>query len=184
MSGWKHKRSVRRRYDSTAGMYDERYSDEQEAKYSAALTDIAAKGSVLDVGCGTGLFFKRLSHGATCIVGIDISKSLLAKANQRAKKLTNVNLIQADADHMPFKNDAFNAVFAFTVLQNMPKPLETLTEIRRTANREAVVAVTGLKKTFSISVLTKLLEEAGLQVISVKDDDKLACHVLQAAKER
>jgi ubiquinone/menaquinone biosynthesis C-methylase UbiE len=165
-------------------MYDERYSDEQEAKYTAALTDIAAKGSVLDVGCGTGLFFKRVSHGATNIFGIDISKGLLAIANQRAKKLANVNLIQADVDHLPFKNDAFNMVFAFTVLQNMPKPLETLTEIRRTANKNAVVVVTGLKKTFSKSVLTKLLEEAGLQVIPIKDDDKLACHLLQAAKGR
>jgi ubiquinone/menaquinone biosynthesis C-methylase UbiE len=183
VSGWKHKRSVKRRYDSTAEMYDERYMEEQEAKYRAALADVTVKRRVLDVGCGTGLFFRYVSPEAANVVGIDLSKNLLAKARERAKMLSNVDLVQADADHLPFEDDVFNAVFAFTVLQNMPLPLDTLREVHRTVRSGSAVVVTGLKKTFSTTALRRLVDDSGLKVLSVKSDEKLACHVLKAQKQ-
>jgi ubiquinone/menaquinone biosynthesis C-methylase UbiE len=76
----------------------------------------------------------------------------------------------------------FDAVFAFTVLQNMPSPLETLTELRRTARRGAAVTVTGLKKAFSIDTLKQLLCHAGLRLVSVKDEEKLKCYVALSLK--
>jgi ubiquinone/menaquinone biosynthesis C-methylase UbiE len=164
-------------------MYDARYAEEQEAKYHAALADTKPTGLVLDLGCGTGLLFSHVSLESENVVGIDISKKLLLQARERAKKLRNVDVIQADADHLPFENDCFDAVFAFTVLQNMPKPLETLMEIRRTARDYAVVTVTGLKKTFSTKALEKLLRHAGLHVVSVKDEKKLKCYVASSIKQ-
>jgi ubiquinone/menaquinone biosynthesis C-methylase UbiE len=86
-------------------------------------------------------------------------------------------LVQADADHLPFKNDHFSVVFAFTVLQNMPKPLETLSEIKRIAECGAYVVVTGLKKVFSLEAFRALLQDAGLQVVSINDTDALKCYV-------
>jgi len=160
-------------------MYDARYAEEQEAKYHAALADTKPTGLVLDLGCGTGLLFSHIASKATNVVGVDVSKGLLLQA----RTLGNVDLIQADADHLPFKNDVFNAVFAFTVLQNMPKPLETLMEIRRTARDCAVVTVTGLKKTFSTKALEKLLRHAGLHVVSIKDEEKLKCYVASSIKQ-
>ena len=59
MTGWKDKRKVMQRYDLTAEMYEERYAQEQEAKYGAALENVDVAGcTVLDVGCGSGLFFR------------------------------------------------------------------------------------------------------------------------------
>ncbi len=182
MSSWKQKRTVKRRYDATAKMYDARYTEEQEAKYQAALSNDAARGMVLDAGCGTGLFFKYVSPNADSVVGIDFSKNLLLQALKRSETMENVSLLQADADHLPFKNDTFDAVFSFTVLQNMPKPAETLTELRRVARYAAAVTVTGLKKTLSVDKLSELLFGAGLRVVSVKDDEKMACHVAISVK--
>src|SRR4030067_3549747 len=122
MSSWNHKRMVRKRYDLTAGMYDARYAEEQEAKYHAALTSMKPTGLVLDVGCGTVLLFSHIASEAENVVGVDISRNLLHQVKERVDKPRNVELVQADADHLPFKNGLFNAVFAFTVLQNMPKP--------------------------------------------------------------
>ena len=182
LSNWKHKRAVKKRYDLTARIYDVRYKEEQEAKYQAALADAKPKGLVLDVGCGTGLFFNHVSSKAKNVIGIDISKNLLHLAAERAKILDNVNLVQADADHLPFKNDVFNAIFAFTLLQNLPKPSETLTELHRTARRGAAVTVTGLKKAFSLEALKELLCRAGLRFVSVKDEEKLKCYVVLSLK--
>ena len=183
VSSWKHKLRVKRRYDATACIYDERYTDEQERKYRAALADVFTTGLVLDVGCGTGLFFGHISPKAGEVVGVDLSLKLLCRARERAKAFTNVSLVQADADHLPFVDNKFSAVFAFTVLQNLPKPSKTLREIHRAAQKGSTVVVTGLKKSFSITLLEQLLKEAGLRVGFVKDDEGLACYVLQALKE-
>ena len=59
--------------------------------------------------------------------------------------------MQADADHLPFKEEFFDVVFAFTVLQNMPKPSETLDELKRVAKVGGRVVVTGLKKAFPLN---------------------------------
>lgn len=184
MSSWTKKRRVRRSYDSTAGMYDARYKDEQEAKYQAALTSMKPTGLVLDVGCGTGLMFSHVAWEAETVVGVDVSKNLLLQAKKHVENLRNLDLVQADADHLPFKNGLFNAVFAFTVLQNMPKPLETLVEIRRTAAKDACVVVTGLKKVFSAKALTKLLHDAHFRAVTVKDEENLKCYVAFGLKER
>ncbi len=164
-------------------MYNARYSEEQEAKYHAALTSIKPTGLVLDVGCGTGLLFSHIASEAENVVGVDISRNLLLQAKERVDKPRNAELVQADADHLPFKNGQFNAVFAFTVLQNMPKPSETLMEIRRSATRGACVVVTGLKKVFSREALTNLLHDNGFCVVSVKDEGNLKCYVALGLKE-
>ena len=173
-----------RRYDLTAKMYDVRYGEEQELKYTKALPrlNIARSSVVLDAGCGTGLLFKHVAAEAKTVVGVDISGKLLLRAKESARDFRNIHLIRADADHMPFKDNHFSVVFAFTVLQNMPKPLETLKEIKRVAKLEASIVVTGLKKIFSLEAFRKLLESAGLQLVSLKDADALKCYVATAVR--
>jgi ubiquinone/menaquinone biosynthesis C-methylase UbiE len=109
-------------------------------------------------------------------VGVDVSGKLLRQARERARNWGNVHLIQADGDHLPFKNDVFDFTFVFTVLQNMPAPVETLREICQTAKRDAVMVVTGLKKVFSLDDFRAILQQGGLRVKSIKDDDS-RCYV-------
>jgi ubiquinone/menaquinone biosynthesis C-methylase UbiE len=175
---WNQKRTTLRRYDLTAEMYERRYTEEQEAKYKAALKTINVNGkTILDVGCGTGLLFSHVASEAQTVVGVDVSSKLLLQAKEHARKFPNVHLVQADADHLPFISSHFNVVFAFTVLQNMPKPLETLNEIKRNAARDAPVVVTGLKKAIPLESFRMLLQDAGLQVVSFEDADVLKCYV-------
>ena len=178
MNKWNQKRTTMRRYNLTAEMYEMRYAEEQAAKYKAALEHLnITRSRVVDVGCGTGLLFSQVAAEAQTVMGVDVSGKLLLQAKERARKFQNVHLVQADADHLPFKNDHFSVVFAFTVLQNMPKPLETLSEIKRIAKCGASVVVTGLKKVFSLEAFQTLLQDAGLQVVSIDDTDALKCYV-------
>jgi ubiquinone/menaquinone biosynthesis C-methylase UbiE len=179
VSEWKQKRSVMRRYDLTAHLYDARYAEEQEAKYKIALENVKITGNslILDVGCGTGLLFSHVAAEAEAVVGVDVSGGVLLQAREHAQNFRSVHLVQADADRLPFRNACFSVVFAFTVLQNMPKPSETLMEIRRTAMHDAFVVVTGLKKAFSLEAFGALLREAGLRAVSLRDDGFLECYV-------
>jgi len=183
MTKWRQKRSVKQRYDVTAQMYDARYAEEQEAKYKAALAGLNVAGAVLDVGCGSGLLFSHVAAQAEVVVGVDVSGKLLLQAKERAKNFCNAHVVQADADHLPFRSECFAVVFAFTVLQNMPKPAETLTELKRAATRNGAIVVTGLKKAFSLEAFESLLRQAGLRVISIKDDAVLKCYVAVNAQK-
>jgi ubiquinone/menaquinone biosynthesis C-methylase UbiE len=178
VAGWKDKRKVMQRYDLTAQMYEERYAEEQKTKYMASLENLNVAGcTVLDVGCGSGLFFNQVANQASLVVGVDISRKLLLKAKERAGFFENVSVLQADADHLPIKESAFDIVFAFTVLQNMPKPTETLSQLKCPAKVGGNVVVSGLKKAFPLPSFMEVLEGSGLTVVSFVDREDLKCYV-------
>jgi ubiquinone/menaquinone biosynthesis C-methylase UbiE len=107
---------------------------------------------------------------------LDFSKKTLLKAKERLKNQAGVDLVRADADNMPLRDKVFDRVFAMTLIQNTPSPIETLNEIRRVAKDDAVIAVTGLKKIFSKSTLENLLKNAGLSIIAMENEG-LKCYV-------
>ena len=73
-------------------MYDERYADEQKRKYRKALENVNVAGkAVLDVGCGSGLFFNEVAAQADMVVGVDVSRKLLLKAKEQANAFGNVS---------------------------------------------------------------------------------------------
>jgi ubiquinone/menaquinone biosynthesis C-methylase UbiE len=173
---WKSKRKVMHAYDVTSEMYDERYSEEQNRKYQRALEGVDVLGAaVLDVGCGSGLFFGEIAEKANLVVGVDVSKKLLLKA--KANAAGNVFVVQADADHLPFRDSFFGAVFSFTVLQNMPKPSVTLVELKRVAVQGGKIAVTGLKKAFPLNAFMDLVEGSGMQLAAFVDEEAINCYI-------
>lgn len=179
MTEWNEKRKVMRRYDSSALVYDLQYTEEQEAKIKVALDELKLeKGSlILDVGCGTGLLFPYIAEDTALLVGLDFSSNILRQAKKRVKQHSNIFLLRADAEFLPFLDKTFNLVFAITLLQNMPDPLRGLHEIRRVAQRQATVIVTGLKKEFSREEFAQLLKEAKLKISVVKADGQLKGYV-------
>ncbi|MCW4006451.1 MAG: methyltransferase domain-containing protein [Candidatus Bathyarchaeota archaeon] len=180
MDSWKQKRTVMQRYDLTAQMYDQRYRQEQTDKYQAALDNLNLEpdSAVLDVGCGTGLFFEHIAGKAKDVVGVDVSRELLLQAKKRAKACGNVGVVLADADYLPFRAGVFGGVFAFTVLQNVPEPLVALREFVRVAFLGGFVVVTGLKRVTVLPDFLGLLGAVGLHVVRVRDDDTLRCYVV------
>lgn len=174
MPAWNHKRRVMRRYNQSAQAFDTQYREEQEAKIKVIMQTLSLKQDsvVLDAGCGTGLLFQHLAERTESITGIDISRGLLHNARKRAQLCCSTVLIQADADNLPFLNETFDAVFAITLLQNMPDPKATLAEFNRVSKLSALIVATGLRKQFSQEDFVKLLEQANLRVELLKLDEK------------
>ncbi len=176
--GWKDKRKIMQSYDITSEMYDERYAEEQQRKYKKALANVkVADKMVLDVGCGSGLFFNKSADETGMSVGIDISHKLLLKAKERINAFQNAFIIQADADHLPFRDGFFGAVFSFTVLQNMPNLSETLSELKRVTKKHGRLVVTGLKKAFPLEKFLDVLDDSGFKVITFVDEDAINCYI-------
>jgi ubiquinone/menaquinone biosynthesis C-methylase UbiE len=184
MDEWQKKREVMLHYDQTAGSYDAQYSEEQNAKMEAALRNIVLEENdiALDIGCGTGLLFLHIADKTRLLIAIDISRKLLKQAKKRAKQYLNIALIQADADHTPFRNQTFHALFAITLLQNIPNPTATLEEIERITRPEATIGLTTLKKRFTQKAITELLKKAKLKIIIPKTTAKTRDHIITCQK--
>ena len=73
---------------------------------------------VLDIGCGTGTQCDDLANNVKQVTGIDISRKLLAIAEQRKtkRKIENVEFIQTTVFDERFKPGSFDVVMAFYVL--------------------------------------------------------------------
>lgn len=91
------------------------------------LCEIPEGSKVLDVGCNSGEFLKLLQDGKNCTaVGVDVSEPVLELA--RGKGL---NVVNADAENLPFEDGAFDVVILREVLVHLHDPVKALKEIRR-----------------------------------------------------
>ena len=183
LNSWSKKRSVANRYNITSDSYDKQYAKEQTAKYLVVQKALnqSSFNVVLDVGCGSGLFFSHIANKAQVVVGVDFSRQLLLKAKVYTKQFCDAHIVQADADHLPFKK-TFDTVFAFTMLQNMPAPKKTLLEFKQQINMDGKLVITGLKKAFRLTAFLDLFEANELKLFEFIDDPNLNCYIAIAVK--
>ena len=90
-----------------------------------------AQGDVLDVACGTGSNFRHLPEGCS-VVGVDLSAAMLDGARREADSLgRDVTLAHADAQRLPFDDDAFDTVVSALSTCTFPDPVAALREMVR-----------------------------------------------------
>jgi len=83
-------------------------------------------GKFLDIGCGTGNVLKIARHHFGLAIGVDIAEKFL----RQVKKLhPELDLIAADSNRLPFKNNAFNCISLYGALHHLFDPARTLGRI-------------------------------------------------------
>jgi demethylmenaquinone methyltransferase/2-methoxy-6-polyprenyl-1,4-benzoquinol methylase len=85
---------------------------------------LAADSRVMDVACGTcdvALEISSQLKGRVKILGIDFSPGMLSLGREKIvnKKNRTIDLLNADALHIPFKQDKFDAVFIAFGIRNI-----------------------------------------------------------------
>jgi len=96
------------------------------ARWRAWLTG-GATGRVLEVGCGTGRNLPGYSK-AGFLVAVDPHVHNLRAARRRAP---GVPLVRASAEHLPFRDEAFDTVVSSLVFCSVPDAGRGLGEVRR-----------------------------------------------------
>lgn len=171
----KRKRKIKRRYDETAGIYDKRYMEIQVKKFQSIYPYLKKADRVLDIGCGTGLLLNKISKFSDVVFGIDFSMNSLERARERSRKSF---LICADADKLPFKDSVFDIVVSITLLQNMPQPQITISEMRRVVIENGIVILSTLEKKHSIMELDSWFNSIKLKPMQIKrisDSEDILC---------
>lgn len=123
-------------YGKNAAAYDasnagRRRTMEKKAAYVAAM--IAPEGracppSIIEVGCGTGLFTERLAEllpGAT-ITATDAFPAMIEEARPRLARFANVRLAQYDAEEEPSPGQRFDAVCGCDIIHHIDDPVKAM----------------------------------------------------------
>jgi arsenite methyltransferase len=104
-----------------------------EYRTSLDLLEAVDGSVVLDVGCGPGTLTAQLGERVRptgLVVGVDVSEPMLTRAATTAVG-DNVAYVRADAEHPPFQDESFDAVFSSLALQLFQDPAAAIDELLR-----------------------------------------------------
>ena len=89
---------------------------------------------VMDVGAEAGRFSLLAANSKAFVVSVDVNSYALKRLKLKNKE---VNIIQADAKHLPLRDALFDVVFMIEVLDYIPELDQALSECKRTLKTNA-----------------------------------------------
>lgn len=108
-------------FDAIANEYDYWYQtplgafvDEVENKLTFDTIGLRSGTKVLDVGCGSGIYTKRLVEKGCLVTGVDISGKMLELAQE---KLPDVCFVQSSVYRLPFPENKFDMAFSMATFE-------------------------------------------------------------------
>lgn len=92
---------------------------------------------ILDIGCGTGISSRQLAEIGADVTAVDRDKFMVEQA---VKENIDIKYYVAEAEHLPFADDTFDVVTAFSSF-HWTKHEEALGEIKRVLKNDGVVFI-------------------------------------------
>jgi ubiquinone/menaquinone biosynthesis C-methylase UbiE len=113
--------------------------------FDSALDELwaqASPDSALDIGCGEGVLTERFAErlGEGHVVGVDLDDPKL-RAEWESRSRPNLEFRTLAGPDLPFADSEFDIACAIEVLEHVPDPARTLTELVRVARRHVLVSV-------------------------------------------
>lgn len=109
---------------------------------SKCLDLVPTDSTILDLGCGSGNFYRLFASKVRSYVGIDISKDLLGEF--RNKQQHSVVLINASMDDMPlFHTGSFDAIFSIYSIYYSLRPADLVMRLHSALSERGRLFVVG-----------------------------------------
>jgi ubiquinone/menaquinone biosynthesis C-methylase UbiE len=116
---------------------------------------------VIDIGCGNGIFTRKISGKFKTITSIDINKKRIANLREYCKEtgILNVFPMEMSAYQIEFENDSFNGALFFRSVDHIPEYGKALSEAYRVlkSNGEIYISVADTRtKNESITMMDEI----------------------------
>lgn len=121
-------------FNQRAGIWDETSSETDMARLELMSRRLKIKpgSTVLDAGCGTGVFIPFLLRrigGEGRLVALDVAEEMLKRA--RAKGFKDIEYLLADVTSIPLGDEIFDAVVCYSSFPHFQDKPGALAEINR-----------------------------------------------------
>jgi ubiquinone/menaquinone biosynthesis C-methylase UbiE len=112
-------------YSDHSNVWEDQGRDAAFRRYFASVVASVSAGRILEVGCGEGLLLAAIQAGEKA--GIDPS----VKALRRAMAVSGAECAAAQAEHLPYPDEHFDAAIAVGVMEHFSDPDAATKEIWR-----------------------------------------------------
>lgn len=109
---------------------------------------IPKQGSILDAGCGTGTYLKKIEQINQDIIGVDLNENSI-------KGLGNLALV-SNVEKLPFQSNSFKMVVSLSTLQYVNNIEKVITEFERVLEDNGCLIIT-IPTAMSISRIERTL---------------------------
>ena len=75
---------------------------------------------VLEIGCGTGGFARRLAERSQHVLAFDLSPEMIRLARERSAEFPNLEFELADISDRPLPDEAFDCIASIATLHHLP----------------------------------------------------------------
>lgn len=123
-------------WGGVAGWYDDLLKEDDTYQMKVILPnlerllDVQKEETILDLGCGQGFFSHIFSPKARKLIGVDISKELIALA-EKGKKHNEAFFISPSDNLSMIESNSIDKAYIVLALQNIEKMKETFEEVAR-----------------------------------------------------
>jgi len=183
-------------FDALAAEWDLQFTAEDLERLSHIVNRIKIEpgSDILDLGCGTGVLFdmlRRIIGPEGTVTGVDFSLQM-ARVAHRNFPFSNVNVVDADAMALPFRDSCFDMAISFAAFPHFADKQLALDEIDRVLKPGARFCIIHLASSKELSDLhhriggliqddelppkarmQEMLEASNFEVIQVEDHSGL-----------
>jgi len=134
-------------YDNIAKSYNELHEEEQKKKLDIISKELKPKGTILDIGAGTGISAKYFKNIA-----------LLDQSIEMLKQSKGLRIV-GKAESLPFKDKTFNNIISITSLHhtNIKRAIK---EIKRISKKNCKYSFSILKRAQKYSLIKQELQNS------------------------
>jgi ubiquinone/menaquinone biosynthesis C-methylase UbiE len=129
--------------------------------------------SILEVGCGSGIFLPELARHCDNLVGCDFHLRLDQTEGMLRSESVQASLARADARSLPFANESFDAIICMSVLEHLHDVDSPADEFYRVL-RPNGIAIIGVP--VSNALTEAILRLSYLSLEAHLDDEHVSTH--------
>jgi 2-polyprenyl-3-methyl-5-hydroxy-6-metoxy-1,4-benzoquinol methylase len=130
--------TIAEEFDSIMNMYDTNRRGEVIFEDFLGSEDLTGK-TLLDAGCGTGIFTRRAIQKNALVTSIDIAPKLVTITKS---KNPSANVLTASLLELPFADHTFDYVISSDVIEHTNNPYEATKELIRVLKPEGKICIT------------------------------------------